>query len=1320
MSLIAHTIIPRQEAIVRASAPPKNDIPEAHSQESFKTLLQEKGLIDETYTLLYNPTKMPEISKKQGLKAILDEPIDYVFKDRPIPLTERSWLEKIRKEFPTIQFSLRGSRAARLIDILDQFEALLHSFAMAQNAPELLIAWDQIRKKIPPQPPPHDTDWVGSVKGLSSEKILNRLIHVMAEIADTTHDESHHHGFQEKAIAQVSRFVRSQGNFAIASIGKEKKADILIGKLKHPYLFQRDCFFIKWNPHEEPSICKRKYFWQAVVDRLFGIVRLEPRHADNFYCFLAAIELKTKGCILIEKEVTLHDLLVQFRDQPIELVADKIVKRIHNHHIDPFCYLFNLCSLFENRAELLWNALIPRFQHTPSTKFHPLSWKIYLIIDAHRMTFAQASHAIHHELLRTPGFLPLFPKNEPHPIPPLHPLALLFQKEANFVAIENRHAGALDAASQLFSMWIKGKLDPHDEKRLYHACHIPQGTQLECFRHLLKTDFRDAAFPFYLKMIEKLPPESLFNELNLVQRTTRYENLALEIAKRHLPKAQQIQLISERQIPLPEKLLTLIQEGHFDTFAELFSISHLQETEAARLLKALPQKLSEPMQWIKLQLEESLRQLTIDDILRESQRFQKRGDPQTKHLLETALNHIDWVSRPEIYPLIVHQGIKLDQPSIERLIAYVKEGTVLFKNHLLDALTLISISTSDQGLRELVDWIIQHPLFERKEGYLLWPFVLQSNYTDPQGLSQLVSPGKELQCFKCWVQLHQKNPSQQLRTALLMHLRDAPQCIVEITTHKTKRHAQRELETIVIPQLSDDVEVRKILLRIAETLVASKIGSFSGLELLLALSAHAHQEEQPPLISLSIMFIQSFTAKAGLPDRIIHILDNLAEHFEKWKPDPWLMHAFSYPSHASHRSPRMKGLATAWKLTLCESTEIDLTLDELIDVFDEALTARHEFLIRLFKSPQFQNKLTLEEKFEYLTEAIEWHSQYEKNASARFSLISQLLIASKCAFCAVIPEELQIRLYNILFKEMLLALKALNREDFQSIFYALLWFSSNQSLIDFTELSVLETGYFYLKTKLSDSELLMVDETAANYLQDLISKIKQPKSLDCFSHFLMDYLIHFIRLPRSNNKHDSLIETAVKLIDFVNVDPSKLKHFILQGIEQGHFPLGTWQRPFYLLLTGMPYLDVIEQAPANGQHQSILRMAILDHFAFLRKKPMLTPACIDQCHGMMHYMITCSYFMDQDEFFSAIHTFNHMIYQLVPLTEHAEGNKLIKMSLDLFIKYAKSIQQTDANAPIFQHMRSFLDKAKALKSLGPLPTNNNQKYNIIYIKPPQK
>lgn len=1310
MSLNAHTIIPRNRVIVPPPSPKKKIRAEKLSLSSFKELLQKKGLIDDSCALLYSPEETPHLTQYQEVANILNEPIDYVLKERNIPLTERSWLQQIHKEFPTIQFYLRGSRAARIIGIVEQFEALIMAFA----DPELIGAWHNVKKTIPHPPPPNDTDWFGRVKGLTSEKIHNRLVHVMADLAKTNHEEILQHGFQEKVIAQVTRFVRAEGNFAIASIGKEKKADILIGALKHPYLFPRDCFTIKLDQNWNPSIGKRKYFWQAVVDRLFGIVRLEPRHADNFFCFLAALEMKTKGCLIIENRITMSDLLAPFQDLPIEQLAERVFKRIENHHIDPFCYLFNFCSYFGPSAEPLWKALIPRFQHTLSSKFDPFSWKIYTLILTEQLSFAAAERAILKELERKPGFLPLFPRNAPAVTNEPCPLEMLFIKEAAFLSLEERRPEIAFAATTLFNLWANDRLNPHDETRLSLACNIPELPPLKGFRFLLTTELYQSALPFYLSLLNQLPPEQLYRELQAALRCIVHWEFLFNAFKGFLTSNQQVELICDRFTSLAERLLKLLQEGHVETFTTQFTINGLNETEAADLLEALPSELSDQMQWIKLQLKEILHQLTAEDLIRESQRFKVKNDRQVQALLGTALNHIDWIAQPGLYPLIVSQGIKIGQEGAGRLIEHLKSKSDRKLNHFLDALKLLSNSKHPrfkQDMQLVIQWIMDLSLFKPNEGYLLWPFVLECDYKNPSGLNQLVSPGKEVACLKNWVQLYRKNPSAALRKPLLMHLKDFPVHIVEIATFV--KNGERKLEKFLDPHPSDDGDIRGNLLTIADQLLVAKGSNFVGLNLLLNLTTAAAAIEIEKIIYLYLRFVKPLHRNTLLPDPVIQVLNTLAEHFRKWQVSHSLMHAFVFIEPAVHPAPNMAVLAGYWAIALCDSKEVDLSIPEIESIFHLPVRSLDKFLLCYFKSHHFQFRLTHLRKFEFLVEAVECNICFEKDLSTRASTIAELLLASKGSFCEAIPQPLQKQLYDALFREMKLNLQQKNIQSFTELFYAFLWFSSSKTLSDFQSLTALEPGYTYLRTKLPEHELDLLDKTSADCLERLLSCLKKPESLECCANFLVDHFLLLVQIPRANDKYDNLIDISIPVMVFLNVDQQKIDNFIRKAIIQGYFVPGSWQRAFYLLLVQASF--EITDYPIEKQELDILQVVLKDYLISFKKKPLIHSAMIIQCCGILHFMLDRNLIANEEQFFFGIDILNQVIFHYLAVLDKTEGDKFIKLSLNLFMKYKQRIDLTNEGAPFLLRMKSFLEEARALQAVVPLPTGTNRKYKIIYV-----
>lgn len=1304
MSLHVPALTLPQEIASTLPLRPLNNPVECESLEAFKELLQSKGLLDASFQLLYNPILRPSCPNYKALNETLDAPIDYVFQDREIPLTSRAWLHQIHQQFPTIKFCLRGSKAARIICPIDQFQALIEAFAHDQKDPELLITWQKIRKKLPQEALPHDTDWMGKVKGISAKGILNRLVHAMADLTKSTHEEIFHHGFQEKAIAQVNRFVLKEGNFAIASIGKEKKADIAIGDLSHPYLFQRDCFLIKMQPDGESSIGKRKFFWQAVVDRIFGIVRLEARHAENFYCFLAAMELKTKGCHVIEDQIQLEHLVVPFRHLPTELIAEKIMKRIDNHQIDPFCYLFNLCCVLDEHAEGLWETMLPRFRNIFSTHFHPLAWRIYLLIDAHRISFSDALHSLKIECIRSPGFLPLFPQKGP--LAPSHEphLPAFFKKERAFRTLENQQMNRTEAAATLFSMWVKGELDMAEEKRICRICHLTYASITQNFRTLLTTDLYQSALPFYLNMLRNMPVDELYDELSL-ERSSSW-NLLFNETKKRLSLDQRAELIINRPISHFEKLSMLLREGLYDAFSMHFPTTSLTEMEAAQLLEILPDSF--PL--IRLQLLSLQNRVTIDDVLRCNP-----NEPALRPMIEKALAGMDWIQRPDFYRILAAQGVQISGNEAEKLVSYVESGAVRLFEDLHAVLDLLS-SSHTPCMQRLIQSLVQQDLVTPQNGHLLWPYVLQCGYANPAGLTQLVSPTKEVSCFRQWIQICAHQPAPELRIALFTNLSNHTELLLELVKNRPSRSKKSALESFIYPKPGDPPEVRQIILLAVEKLLPGNDEHFWGLELLQRLSSHATAQERPSIVRLYIQFTSRLKKRMELPEHVPSWIETLIHRFNGWKLDPALKHDLLFNTRWIKPSASMQEIIANWTIALCENKSLVLTFHELNCSLAIVLEASDSLQLRFFKSHQFQNQLAHQQKFQMVQTAINWQRAYQKDASMRAAQISHLLLASRCSFGEAIPRETQQCVFDDLFAELMAALRKKQGQDFEYLLYALLWFSSSKFLLNFSDLSLLKTCYFALRNNVSDEDMNGLDSNAVSYLQSLIQRTKTSDAIETLSAFLLEYLTIVTEFPRKNDQYDDFLDAAIIVMYIVNTNTEKFQHFVQQIIQNGYCMPGTWQRTFYLILSLTPQNELMPLHPIEKPAQNCLREALFDYLKTIRARIVVSTSMSVQCNSVILYMVNCGFIDTVDEFLKAMEALNQMIYHLAPLLTHENGTPLIKMSLNLFLHFTKKSTSKETAVSVMAAMRDFREKAQALQAKGPLPTDKNQKYVIVYRK----
>lgn len=436
--------------------------------EALRAYCLQNDLVDSHYRLIKVPSALPKLSEEAliPLKATLSASIDlspdmHISHERLI-----LFLCGTLKEF-SCTFLLRGSKAAELLDPLALFCAQ-HNLSISERN----------------RPVAHDTDWYCRIDEQPAEA---RMQSIRAAIFKALPANTTHHQIR---IPEESNLVKTAQAFVLASIGKDAKADFAVGQLQHAYLFLRDAFAIEMDGTIDPA----PYFWQAVTDHALGIVRLEKRHELDFYAFMAALEQRCKGAVIVEEETTLQNILRAFPELTAYELDRVLKKRIRDHQIEPFCFLLTVLEeMAQERPELaeeVWKNCLPFIKSLPQERLHPLSRDF--LWHAQKNSF-QEMHAVLEQ------FLVIYPFTPRHHF--FHSAInseLLRAIEVKVLLFElGQRPYSIKAFLRLVDLFLEGKLVDREKKMFQGLLHLNSAYALvpiELLRELLKTPDRLKAF----------------------------------------------------------------------------------------------------------------------------------------------------------------------------------------------------------------------------------------------------------------------------------------------------------------------------------------------------------------------------------------------------------------------------------------------------------------------------------------------------------------------------------------------------------------------------------------------------------------------------------------------------------------------------------------------------------------------------------------------------------------------------------------------------------------------------------------------------------
>lgn len=432
--------------------------------EALRAYCLQNDLVDPHYRMIKAPPALPKLPEEALilLKAALSASIDlspdmHISHERLI-----LFLCGTLKEF-SCTFLLRGSKAAELLDPL-----------------ALFCAWHHLSVSERNRPVAHDTDWYCRFEAQPPE---SRMQSIRTAIFKALPTNTTHHQIQ---IPEQSNLVKTAQPFVLASIGKDAKADFAIGQLQHAYLFLRDAFAIEMDGTIDPS----PYFWQAVTDHALGIVRLEKRHELDFYAFMAALEQRCKGAVIVEEETTLQNILRSFPDLTAYELDRALKKRIRDHQIEPFCFLLTVLEeMAQERPELaeeVWKNCLPFIKSLPQERLHPLSRDF--IWHAQKNSF-QEMHTVLQQFSLNYPFTP-----RPHFFHSAINSELLRAMEVKVLLFELRQRPyPVKAFLRLVDLFLDGKLGDREKKMFQELIHVHSVYALvpiELLRELLKTPDR--------------------------------------------------------------------------------------------------------------------------------------------------------------------------------------------------------------------------------------------------------------------------------------------------------------------------------------------------------------------------------------------------------------------------------------------------------------------------------------------------------------------------------------------------------------------------------------------------------------------------------------------------------------------------------------------------------------------------------------------------------------------------------------------------------------------------------------------------------------
>lgn len=455
----------------------------------------QNGIVDANFRLRVIPDEIPNLTE-HSLKAMqrhLRSPIDvspdvHISHDHLILN-----LYGILKPFSCAVF-LRGSKAAELIDPIEIF------------CKRLGLSTAEI-----PKLRAHDTDWYCR---LDHDRIPTQSL--KETIPNIFPKETIH---LQITVPSKSSLIKTAPPVVLVSSGVKQKADLAIGFLKFPYLFLRDAFAIHVDGTIEPS----SYFWQAITDHALGIVRLEKRHELDFYAWIAALEQKAKGCLIVEEETTLKNILKAFPNLSSYELDRAIKKRIRDHHIEPLSFF--ICVLEEiskDRPELaedVWKNCISFIKDLPQERHHALS--LELLRHAARLTFS----TMHATLVKSPqelrAFYPYIPSALFKDAVADPKLLQVFTVKVLLMHLKQYHPSPLkpypsETLLTLLDLFIEDQLHSQQKKEVQALLNINDAYELvpiELLKDLLKTPKRLEPFSLNPLILFQKCPAALQMEL---------------------------------------------------------------------------------------------------------------------------------------------------------------------------------------------------------------------------------------------------------------------------------------------------------------------------------------------------------------------------------------------------------------------------------------------------------------------------------------------------------------------------------------------------------------------------------------------------------------------------------------------------------------------------------------------------------------------------------------------------------------------------------------------------------------------------------------
>lgn len=274
---------------------------------------------------------------------------------------------------------LRGSYAAYVIDPMTYLSEALEVFYARHPEVKPVIQHKFLEYKTfkPPLKEPNDADFAdlffhGSfhIPPLTLEKIRQVML-------KWGHSLVQKNPFELNLIPVPNDITRTAEEIVISTLKNDDpqalKVDRIIGRLDNYCLFSRDNIYIDYRDTGgfKPfplsmgleSSGQPYSFWQSILDREMNIIRLEPKHRNDFCAVLAAVEHYTKGAQIDESEVTLEEIYHSFLPcLTHDRLLKAVLKRIKDHSVDPLSYLFHFCNKipedFHIKRDQLWRETV--------------------------------------------------------------------------------------------------------------------------------------------------------------------------------------------------------------------------------------------------------------------------------------------------------------------------------------------------------------------------------------------------------------------------------------------------------------------------------------------------------------------------------------------------------------------------------------------------------------------------------------------------------------------------------------------------------------------------------------------------------------------------------------------------------------------------------------------------------------------------------------------------------------------------------------------------------------------------------------------------